>query len=256
MNRNAGFTLIELMISAALMTMILTGSYLCLSAGLSGQKLVESRSEVVQGARVAMALMTADLRAACPLAKEFDFLGMHRMVGEMEADNLDFGTFNYSPRHPREGDFCAVSYFLDKTDETSSYSLWRRRNPTFAPDPLAGGKREPILPGVRGLRFEYYDGYDWYDDWGDASGKPRAQNSLLDKPNLSGMPEAVRITLWLESSPRTVRTSSANDEAEPPLKFQTMVRLNLAGASLGGSAGSPTNAAANSAGQPQPNSTR
>ena len=244
MKRQAGFTLIELMISAALMSMILTGAYLCLSAGLSGQKLVESRSEVVQSARVALTLLTADLRAACPLSKDFEFLGMHRMAGEVEADNLDFGTHNYSPRRPREGDFCAVSYFLDKTSEASQYSLWRRRNPTLAPDPLAGGKREPIVSGVRGLRFEYYDGYDWYDDWGDASGKPRSQNSLVEKPNLTGMPEAVRITLWLDNHPGAAPVkSSLTAEAEPPLMFQTMVRLNLAGASLGASGGSATNSA-------------
>ena len=37
--------------------------------------MVEPRVEVFQNARVAMALMTADLRDACPLSKDFDFLG-------------------------------------------------------------------------------------------------------------------------------------------------------------------------------------
>src|ERR1041385_3529224 len=157
------FTLIELVISVSLMTLILVSAYMCLSAGISTQKLIDPRVEIVQNARVAMALMTADLRAACPLAKEFDFLGMHRMVGDAQADNLDFATHNYMPRRVREGDFCQVSYFLAEDPQSSSFSLWRRRNPTIGVNPLSGGAREEIAKGVTGLRFEYYDGFEWFD---------------------------------------------------------------------------------------------
>ena len=97
-----GFTLIELVISGSLMALILVSGYLCLSAALSSQKLIEPRVEILQNARVAMNLMAADLRAACPLDKQFDLLGMSRKLGEMEADNLDFATHNYTPRHPNE----------------------------------------------------------------------------------------------------------------------------------------------------------
>ena len=87
--RSHAFTLIELVISSALMAMMLTAAYCCLSSGIFSQKLVESRAEVVQTARVTMALMTADLRCACPLTKNLEFLGMHRMLGDIEADNMD-----------------------------------------------------------------------------------------------------------------------------------------------------------------------
>src|SRR6266496_145788 len=82
---SSAFTLIELVISSALMAMILTAAYFCLSSGIFSQKLVESRAEVAQTARVTMALMTTDLRCACPLAKNLEFLGMHRMLGDIEA---------------------------------------------------------------------------------------------------------------------------------------------------------------------------
>src|SRR5690348_3976793 len=65
-SRRSAFTLIELVISSALMVIILTAAYLCLSAALAGQKLLEPRAEVVQNARVALSLLSADLRAACP----------------------------------------------------------------------------------------------------------------------------------------------------------------------------------------------
>src|SRR5207302_4017773 len=98
---SSGFTLIELVISAALMALILVSAYLCMSACVSSQKLIEPRIEAFQSARVALAIMTADLRSACPLSKESEFVGMHRTLKDaeagkdVEADNLDFATHNY-----------------------------------------------------------------------------------------------------------------------------------------------------------------
>lgn len=223
------FTLIELVISSALMAMILTAAYFCLSSGIFSQKLVESRAEVAQTARVTMALMTADLRCACPLTKNLEFLGMHRTLGDIEADNIDFATHNYTPKRAREGDFCEVSYFVDTERQSGKLSLWRRRDPSPDDEPLAGGSREEIARGIRGLKLEYYDGFDWYDDWGDPTGKMKKADSFRDHPNLFGMPEAVRITLWLDPSP-SKRSASTNDTPEEPLVFQTVARLNLSAA--------------------------
>jgi type II secretion system protein J len=228
----AAFTLIEVMISSALMALILVSAYLCLSAGFSAQKLIEPRAEIIQNARVALAIMTTDLRAACPLSKTDDFLGVTRTLGDIEADNLDFGTHNYTPRRVREGDFCQESFFLDKDLATGQFSLWRRRNPTIALDALSGGSKEEIAKGVVGLKLEYYDGLDWYDSWGEEKTGGKAQNSAGVTNNLAGLPEAVRITLLLDSNPKKKSSDTAADEAklEPPFVFKTVVRLNLVGA--------------------------
>jgi hypothetical protein len=246
----SAFTLIEVVISSALMALIVVSAYLCLHAAVSGQRLIEPRIEVFQQARVALALMTADLRCACPLSKEFEFLGMHRMVGEMEADNLDFATHNYTPRRPREGDYCQVSFYVDRDPESGQFALYRRRNPTIALDPLTGGSREELARAVSGVRFEYYDGFDWYDTWGEVEGTAKAQSSYRVRSNLSGMPEAVRITLWFDPNSRTnAAESQAQAAAAPPLVFQTVARLNLAahsqssappGPDTGGQTSTPT----------------
>ena len=154
--RLAAFTLIEVMISSALMALILVSAYLCLGAGFSAQKLIEPRAEIIRNGRVALALMSADLRAACPLSKSDDLIGVTRTLGDVEADNLDFATHNYTPRRAREGDFCQESYYLDKDLETGQFSLWRRRNPTIALDALSGGSKEEIAKGVVGFKLEYY----------------------------------------------------------------------------------------------------
>jgi prepilin-type N-terminal cleavage/methylation domain-containing protein len=223
-----GFTLIEVVISAALMALILTAAYMCLSAGIAGRKVVEPRADVIQNARVALALITADLRVACPLAKNIDFLGMNRMMGEVEADNLDFGTHNFTPQRAGEGDFCQESIYLDQDQTTKQYSLWRRRNPMFSQDPLAGGSKELIAQGLLGVRFEYTDGTDWYTTWGEVKGQARAENSNRDQPNLNGMPQAVRVTLLFDSEPSAKpSTGTTEHRPGPPMAFQTVVRLNL-----------------------------
>ena len=227
-----GFTLIEIVISSAIMALILVSGYACLNAAVSSRKTIEPRLEVFQNARVAMSLMTADLRAACPLSKDYDFLGMHRMLGEVQADNLDFATHNYTPRRPREGDFCQTSFFLEKSPESTLYTLWRRRNPRIGLDPLAGGSREEIATGLVGLKFEYSDGYEWYDSWGDIEGRGKLQSSRRERYNVDGMPEAVRITLFFDPDPRPVKnqldgSEPAKTAKAPPLVFQTVARLNL-----------------------------
>jgi prepilin-type N-terminal cleavage/methylation domain-containing protein len=245
----SGFTLIELVISAGLMAMILGSAYVCLQAGFSSQNLIEPRIDVFQNARVAMGLITADLRSACVLSRDSEFVGMHRMLGEAEADNLDFATHNYTPRHTREGDYCQVSYFLGP--RAGRFSLWRRRNPTIGLDPFSGGNREEIARGLLGLRFEYYDGWEWFDTWGDAEG--RKQFSRRERSNLYGLPEAVRITMSFDPNPHP--TVTANKETnQPPLVFRTVARLNLSAASQRSSspvAGGSTEAGGQAAPGPQ-----
>jgi len=224
----AGFTLIEIMISSGLMALILVSGYLCLNAAIASQKMIEPRIEVIQNARVAMALITADLRNACPLSKDYDFLGMHRTLGDVPADNLDFATHNYTARRSGEGDFRQTSLFVEKDPRSGQYTLWRRRNPRIGLDPLMGGSREEIATGLRGVKFEYYDGIEWYDTWGDTELRGKAQSSNREHYNLEGLPEAVRITLWFDSNPRRPKPDSGSTNGEPPLVFQTITRLNLA----------------------------
>jgi hypothetical protein len=241
----SAFTLIELIISGALMALILTSAYLCLNAGYSSQKIIDPRVDAFQTARVAVALMSADLRSACPLSKDFEFVGMPRMLGEVEADNLDFATHHYTPRRPREGDYCQVSYFLDRDPQSGEGRLWRRRNPTIALDPFSGGSREKIADDVLGLKLEYYDGLDWYDSWGDAEGNGKQQSSLLQPGNVSGLPEAVRITLMIDSAPSRAGAGTTEMKTNAaPLVFQTVVRLNLADAAQSGSTGAGSSSGA------------
>ncbi len=247
--RENGFTLIELVISSALMAMVLVSTYACLNAGFSGQKVIEPRTDIFQNARVALNLLSADLRCACPLPQGAPFLGVRRLLGTVSADNLDFATHNYTPQRPGEGDFCEESIFLEKDPKSGRYTLWRRRNPLIAFDPLSGGTREELATGLAGLRLEYYDGLEWYDSWGDP--KPDSTKSQLraEKPNSSGLPEAVRITLLFDSGSATGTTGGRESTSkEPPLVFQTLARLTLPTSGTPGSAAPEPNSPATRSG--------
>ena len=225
-----GFTLIEVVIGAALASLILVSAYLCLSAAFSSQKIIEPRVDTIQNARVAAELLAADLRNACRLSPDAALLGMHRTLGQMVADNLDFATHNYTPRHPQEGDFCEISYYMDKDPETGQFGLWRRRNPRMALNPLSGGNQEEIATGLVGVRFEYFDGLDWYDSWGSADGlgrlgRQKAPSSQQSDQNM--LPEAVRLTLLFNSDSASKPINPDVPLRRPPLVFQTVARLVL-----------------------------
>lgn len=233
----AAFTLIELIISTALMALILVSAYLCLNAGLAAKKLIEPRADAIQSARVALALMSQELRCACELPGDSPLLGLPRTLGNAEADNLDFATHYFTPNAPDQGDFCEVSYYVQPNPDTGHLSLWRRQNPCLAPNPLAGGIKREIIPDILGLQLEYTDGLDWYTTWGDVQGAAKAASSLKDHPNLDGLPLAVRITLLMDPNPNShtgadTATRTGEPQSEPPLVFQTVAYLNLAATTL------------------------
>ena len=165
-SRRRGFTLVELLVGATVMAGILAASYMCLQAGYDTRKTVAFQTETLQSARVAMALIAADLRQACPLSEEFEFIGIDRDIAGREADNLDFASHNWDPQLPGESDFCEISYYVDRNPRTGTLSLWRRRDPTPDDRPLEGGFRHEIASNVRSLELEYYDGYFWHASWG------------------------------------------------------------------------------------------
>lgn len=224
--RPHAFTLVELVISVALLTLVLGAAYACLQAALGTRRTLEPRSDRFQAARVTLALLTADLRSAAPLHKGPEFLGAPRQLGKLSAGNLDFATHHFTPRLDGEGDYASVSWYVETDPATGEGVLWRRRNPGFSPDPLSGGRREEILRPVEGFDLQFYDGFDWFDTWGDPNGRARQENSFRDRPNLVGMPKAVRITLTLpgEATPASGNASGTSTNAAP-VSFEAVVMI-------------------------------
>jgi hypothetical protein len=84
----------------------------------------------------------------------------------------------------------------------------------------------------------------------------KKQNSAREKNNLSGLPDAVRITLLLDSNPKKKNpdTVTGEEKPEPPLVFQTVARLNLASASQNNSSAADAGSSDSSSPPGQPES--
>lgn len=241
-NSIKAFTLIELLISVSLMTGILMASYVCLQAALSARATVEDRSDAIQSARVIMDRLRSDLGAADRLSEEHGILGLNRDLEGIEADNIDFVTRHHVPKRPFEADYCEVSYFVAKNPETDRFVLLRRRDPLPDDKPLEGGQSEALIDHILGLKFEYYDGWDWFDDWGDAETPEQTTESekasLIASAGRTGFPEAVRITLLIPDNDRAPVPIKKPTESGMPqtipgaIAFQTIVHLNLAHADV------------------------
>jgi hypothetical protein len=233
------FTLVELVVATALTAFVLGAAYACMLAGFSTRKTIEPRSDRFQAARVTLGLLTADLRSACPMHKGPEFLGSPGTEGTVPTGKLDFATHHFTPRREGEGDYACVSWFVEDDPATGESVLWRRRNPGIGPDPLTGGRREEILRPVEGFDLEFYDGLDWHETWGDPNGRAKQESSFRDRPNLVGMPTAVRITLSLPGEPAS---ESAAGATPPPIVFEAVVRIaveSTGGSSTGGNAAGP-----------------
>jgi len=213
--RARGFTLVELVVGVMVISGILAAAYACLHAGLTGQDDLLVRREAGQCARAALGLLAADLRAACRLDEDIEFVGMDREIGGVEADNIDFATRNWTPRGPGEGGSTEVSWYVDRSFETGGLALWRRRDPTPDREPLDGGFKEEIASGIASFRVEYSDGFIWYDEWGSAEGKDRMGTIEAAAWNSTGLPEAVRITLAFQPKPVPLPRPGAETDGAP-----------------------------------------
>lgn len=239
-----GFTLVEMIVASTIVVGIMGTTVLCMTSGTRSEKVVTMRSGVLQTARVALDRIAADLRLAVPLHPDGAFVGIDRVIEEveMEADNVDFATRNYRPVRPGEGDVCETSYFVSRDPQTGEWCLYRRRDPSPDHRPFEGGVRERIARGVRGFRLEYTDGVLWENSWGRDPRERDMPTNALDVGPIAPLPDAVRISIAL---------APPLDPRRPPdpdadvLVFQRVVRLQFAeryrNAGLGGEVGDIAN---------------
>jgi len=109
----AGFTLIELVISMVLLALISLSIYGLATIGARSAGAGERRTEQARRIRIATSLITRQLRSAAPLyavvESERESETLPYFLGE--ADRIDFITAQ--PQQPDNGGFALVSYWLE-----------------------------------------------------------------------------------------------------------------------------------------------
>lgn len=205
LRRQRGLTMLEVLIASAILAMVATMIWAAFDQTAKMRAKLSTRQEHDHLARVAMARITRDLRAA--------FLTLHvnqnqsltttitQFVGKsgLGGSQLDFTTFTHRRlrRGTHEGDACEVGYRLAEhrgDDGVRGMDLVRRESPRIDNDPLRGGTLDVIVPGVKSFAVSYYDDSTerWSETWdtSQATGQP------------GRLPPRVRVTLVIEEGER------------------------------------------------------
>jgi general secretion pathway protein J len=161
--RRRGFTLVEVMVSVAILTMVGAMLYSTIRVALTSQKTAQQIHAVYHSGWVAMNKMVKDITNAF-ISKHVGILERNRetlFVGK--EDELLFtylGHYQFYPEEP-ESDQGVVEYSLERK------KLIRREKTQIDDSPDKGGNEDVLATGVKELEFNYWDPdqEDWVDDW-------------------------------------------------------------------------------------------
>ncbi|MBA7479734.1 hypothetical protein ES707_15170 [subsurface metagenome] len=188
---SSGFTLIELVVAIAILGIIVTVIYSSFTSVVALITRSDNTDESFQLARVVFDRIGRDF--LCFYRHDSTTVFLHAVddfTSGYDNDRIDFLTASYipGPSDPPAGDVIEVGYFLDPDE---SGILIRRVDITPDKKPEQGGYLIPIADNVAGFDVEYFDGEEWYSEWGEERKK------LL--------PKALRITLSIKEDFMTKR---------------------------------------------------
>lgn len=214
-----GFTLLEILVASTILGVVLAALYGVFSRTLESKHLTEERAARARTARIVLLRLGEDLQVSFPFARsDSRFTGETRRTNTFPEGTLSFVAFSRLPMNSagHESDVSTIGYALIPDPQGPGYRQLVRQ---VSPDPgvvdpivaqARGSEEYPLLSRVRGLRFRFFDGQVWRDEWG--------QNDTKGK-----LPRAVEATLYLE------------DSREEVAEFSTVVEVPLAVAGRVGS---------------------
>lgn len=222
--RQSGMTLIEILVSMAIMVSMLTIAWGTFSGGLSLKRKSEVINERFHEIRVAMGRMVDDLGAAFISANEDQSLQERRtlFIGKdgSDVDELRFSSMAHRVlwADANESEQTLIYYYADRDPEDSSKTnLLRRESRRLSNEQWENEPAdvEVLLRDIQEVEFEYYDWRekDWRETWD--STKVDGQRGKL--------PSRVRLTIRLENEKgdEVVFTSQARLMLQEELKFFT-----------------------------------
>jgi len=147
-----GLTLIEILISTALLAVVATSVYLLYTAMLSTYTKGEVRAEIQQNARVVMAQIVQDLRAV-----GYDPSGALPLVGvppnaALRAAQATCLSFVGVVAPGGAETSVQISYRYDSSETTL-----HRRVDSWNPNAFTGGTFQPLSTSIQSMQFTYYD---------------------------------------------------------------------------------------------------
>lgn len=218
-----GFTLIEVLISIAILaaiTSLLYGAFSALKRSKDGLSRVQDRQ---REGRLAMARMTRELQSA--------YLSAHVPINQAlmiqktifrsdrgtPADRIDFTAFANTrlEKDSHVSDQCELAYYgSPNPDGSGSYDLVRRVDSSIDLEPTKGGKVEVLATDIDLFDLQYLDAQtgQWLEQW----------DTTQATGQLDRLPFQVRIILVLNGGAR-----SGADRSRGTIRLVTKVGLNI-----------------------------
>ena len=168
-NHTAGFTLLEMLLAMALMSILAGSLYASLSTAFKGRRAAARALEAPRRATTAAALVQADIESALPptgvLAGAFTAVSEEDASGE-PADVLSFHALagrqeTTEPPSP----IVRIEILPVWDEETAGRVLVRRATVNLLAPETQEPVEEVLCRGLRSFDLAFFDGTDWVESW-------------------------------------------------------------------------------------------
>ena len=188
-----GFTLLEVVISVAILVVILTIVYTTFNSSIKAFTAMENQGDAYARARIVLNRMSEEIASIylSPQNRNTGLLGEDKDEDNLPADSLHFTSLSHIRwvKDSKESELCEIGYYVEKDDETRESFLFRREDWNVDGTLDEGGNPLELAEEVDGLNFRYYDGEEWLDAW--------------DSRIKGGLPRAIEVALVMRDPRRT-----------------------------------------------------
>jgi type II secretion system protein J len=205
----SGFTLLEVLLALALMSVVAVALFASLNAAFKAKRGAEAALDLMREGETAMEMIRADLENALPprgdLASEFNG---RDWAGDRGQDDDDLTYYTAAPAPPtvvKAPEIKMVEMIVATLQDTGEKVLARRVTSNLLSTTLLEPDDEILCRNIAGFNLAYYDGTTWLNSWDAAT----EENAL---------PVAIEVTLDID--PPQSRIDAGNPT---PLRFTRII---------------------------------
>jgi len=183
LNKNDGFTLIEMLVATAVSSVILVMVYSAYASIIKSVNQGKIASQYYEEINLVLRRIDSDLLNAYwrETAKNINFISeisgnssrLNFVTGEFKSNRMILSVKDNFP----SSDVHEVGYYLKQDSKTGKYNLIRRSEIHYDSSPLDGGSEEIIFRNVDSIKFVFKYQSDWIDTW-DSREKKRLPSGI------------------------------------------------------------------------------
>jgi general secretion pathway protein J len=167
-----GMTLIEIMISLAIIGFMMAMAWSTITNASNARVTFVALEERNHEVRVALARMVQDLQMSFLSSNEDQNFDNRRTLFVGKSEELRFSTFGHNTlwADANESDQTQIVYYLDSDrEEPGKQALYRKELRRLSNEPWEGepGEHDILLRGIEKLQIQYWDWKDkkWQESW-------------------------------------------------------------------------------------------